>query len=190
MNHKPFIKMKNLLLIIAIVFSLGVSFAAHAQSNYDQVTLNVRLYPIQTIVVNPAQRTVNLDYSSPDDYNDGVSIELEDHLSIYSTGGFAVKVKSSSSTLESQHNDVTEDIDASDIKITATDGTNSSGSTFTDLNLTDQYEVLISNNTGGVNKNYNITYEAAGGDTYINKYFDVENPTTYSTYVQYTIEAQ
>lgn len=183
--------MKKILLIFALVLTVGFSVTTNAQSNYDQVNLNVRLFPIQTIVVNPGQKTVNLDYSSVANYNDGVSLTLEDHITIYSTGGFEVSVKSSSSTLKSAETSILADIDAIDIKIIAEEGTSSSlgSNTFPERNLTDQYEVLISNDTGGVNKNYNITYEAAGGNDYINKYFDVENPTTYSTYVQYTIEA-
>lgn len=182
--------MRKFLALAAFTFATVFTFNANAQSDYDQVTLNVRLYPIQTIVVNAGQKTVNLDYITVENYSDGVSLEQQDHLSVYSTGGFAVNVKSSSSTLESIHNDVTENINASDIKVTPALGTSAlSGSTLNAINLTDQNQVLISNSIGGVDKTFNITYEAAGADAYVNKYFDVENPTTYSTYVVYTIEA-
>src|SRR5690554_8136294 len=82
-----------------ILSSMMIAFgiAAQAQSN---VTLNVKLNPIQTLVVNPAQETVELEYSSKDDYANGVtSGALTDHLSVFSTGGFAVTVKSADTHL-------------------------------------------------------------------------------------------
>lgn len=75
-----------------ILTSLMLAFGIIAQaqnSNTGHVTLNVKLNPIQTLVVNPAQETVDLEYSSKDDYANGVtSGALTDHLSVFSTGRF------------------------------------------------------------------------------------------------------
>lgn len=84
--------MKNL--IIVSFFALGLP-TAYAQN----VTLNVKLKPIQTLVVNSRQRTVDLEYNSKEDYKNGVSKTNADHLNIYSTGGFQVNVKSATATM-------------------------------------------------------------------------------------------
>ncbi len=182
--------MKKLAIFTLATLAIALTSKTYAQAS-DEVTLNVRLHPIQTIIVNGSQKTVNLDYITTDDYASGVELEQEDHLSIYSTGGFQVSVKSNSSTLESAHQDVTENINASDIQITPSQGTSPlAGSTLQAISLSDQDQPLISNTIGGVGRTFNIKYEGAGGDAYVNKYFNVENPTTYTTTVVYTIEAQ
>jgi len=184
----------------AVIFTLGILALVLTPKAYgqttnnvdsDEVTLNVRLYPIQTIVVNSSQKIVNLDYQTTDDYANGVALDQADHLNIYSTGGFQISAKSSTTTLESAHQDVPENIDASDIIITPSLGTSGlSGTNFQTISLTNQDQPIISNPTGGVNKTFNIKYEAAGADAYVTKYFNVENPTTYTTTVVYTLEAQ
>ena len=84
--------MKNL--IIASFIVLGLS-TVQAQN----VTLNVKLQPIQTLVVNSSQNNVDLIYTSKDDYKNGVTSTKPDQLSIYSTGGFEVKVKSATASM-------------------------------------------------------------------------------------------
>lgn len=184
--------MKNMkkFAVLVCLFVIAGTSALMAQSSAN-ATLNVRLHPIQTIVVNPAQNIVNLDYVTETDYASGVSSEQKDHLTVYSTGAFVVKANSSSSTLESNHQDVTENIDASDIVIRPEQGSNQlSGATFTTINLSDQAQSIISNSTGGVDRTFNINYAGAGANSYVNKFFNVENPTVYTTTVIYTIEAQ
>lgn len=105
--------MKNL--IIASFIVLGLS-TVQAQN----VTLNVKLKPIQTLVVNNIQTTVNLEYSSKEDYSTGVTSTNADHLSIYSTGGFEVKVKSAAASMATTAGSKT--IYANSIQITASAG--------------------------------------------------------------------
>src|SRR5690606_14460417 len=97
-QHKRRIKtqiMKKRFLGLALVLT---AFAANAQDT-DQVALNVKLYPIQTIVVNAAN--VDLEYKTKTDYANGVTVSQGDHLTVYSTGGFTVNVKSETATLTS-----------------------------------------------------------------------------------------
>src|SRR5690606_41588255 len=89
--------MKNMKkMLIAAIAVLGITVTSQAQTT---VTLNVKLKPIQTLVVNPAQSQVDLNYSSTEDYLNGVVSMQEDHLKIYSTGGFQVKVRSASNKI-------------------------------------------------------------------------------------------
>ena len=173
---------------LILAFGLMLSTITFAQST-GNVSLNVRLYPIQTIMVNPLQETVNLDYTTATDYSAGVSSMQTNHLSVYSTGGFIVSVKSTSASLTNTIN--SDAISSSDIKIVASEGSSNSmaGVTYSspvDLSMTTT--PLFSNSTGGVAKNFNVKYTAQGDlNAYINKYYNAQNPTVYSTTVVYEI---
>lgn len=186
--------MKKIILTSAIIFGAAVATFAQTsvpvteiQKRTDFTTLNINLYPIQTLEVNAAQKNVNLDYKTKNDYANGVSSDQKNHLSIYSTGGFNVKVRSVSDKLAG----VKDNIDAIDVKVTPKDGTNNplTGGTLTAKQLTTNPEIIITNSAGGVDKNFDINYEAKGNDKYVNKYYNSESPTTYSTTVIYSIEA-
>ena len=87
--------MKRIIVASLIMFA-GITAQAQTAPVTDNVTLNVKLHPIQTLVVNESQKTVDLDYKTEVDYATGVSSKvLVDHLTVYSTGGFKVTVRSS-----------------------------------------------------------------------------------------------
>lgn len=175
--------------LVAAIAVLGVTFTSQAQTT---TTLNVKLHPIQTLVVNPAQNQVDLNYQSTGDYLNGVSSTQEDHLKIYSTGGFQVKVKSASDNLESSSNAVTSTLAANTIQISASNGSEGiTGAEFFSTELQDNVNegLIIKSTVGGVDKTFNVQYQGAGGDQYVNLYNSAENPTVYSTVVTYTITA-
>ncbi|MEO8254224.1 MAG: hypothetical protein ABI554_07520 [Flavobacterium sp.] len=175
-------------IIIASFLVLGL-VKMNAQTATDNVTLNVKLHPIQTLVVNPAQKTVNLDYNTVGDYKDGVTSTQADHLTIYSTGGFQVKVKSAGDLAETSAG--TEKIATNSIQITAKAGTNGlTAATYSSTSLESTEKSLITSTTGGVDKKINIEYKGAGADAYVNKYIAGQNPTIYTTTVTYTIVSQ
>ena len=169
-------------LIIASFIVLGLS-TVQAQN----VTLNVKLNPIQTLVVNNGQ-TVNLEYSSKDHYKNGVTFTNNDHLNIYSTGGFQVKVKSATASL----NNGTKNIEAKSILLTATAGTDgiTSATYSKNVELSTAEALLVSSTIGGVNKNISVAYKGAGGDAYVNNYIAGQTATVYTTELTYTIVSQ
>lgn len=116
-------KTKNVLVAAAFLISglLNVSegFAQPTQQRSDDVTLNIKLRPIQTITINPAQKAVNLIYDTKDKYDKGVSREYADHIEVFSTGGFTVSVKSNGDFVRRTGS---ETIVAGDVKIIATKG--------------------------------------------------------------------
>ncbi|MEG0529562.1 MAG: hypothetical protein RR578_04425, partial [Bacilli bacterium] len=67
--------MKKAAFILTILCAL-VSGVAFGQA---QATLNVKLYPIQTIVIG-GNNTVNLEYKTKDNYLNGVTSDMKDHL--------------------------------------------------------------------------------------------------------------
>ncbi|MBE4947986.1 hypothetical protein [Chryseobacterium culicis] len=173
--------MKNL--ILASFALLG--FATLKAQN---VTLNVRLKPIQTLVVNNAQKTVNLDYVTKDDYANGVTSVNADHLSIYSTGGFQVKVKSANAALQSGG----KNIQSNTIQIKASAGSEAvNGAQYAqNVQLSPNETTLVSSSNGGVDKKINIEYKGAGANTYLDNYIAGQDPTVYTTELTYTIISQ
>lgn len=176
--------MKRIHLFITML--LLATFANSVSAQSDNATLKIRLYPIQTITINPAQKGVDLDYKTVNDYKNGVSSTQANHLTVYSTGAFTIKVKSGTATLQGTRSS----IDASDVNIAALAGTNQLvNAVYESRNLNNADQILITSAVGSVNKNFNIIYKAAGGDKFVDKYFKTENPTVYTTTVTYTIES-
>ncbi|WP_294204777.1 hypothetical protein [uncultured Chryseobacterium sp.] len=156
--------------------------------NAQSVTLNVRLKPIQTLVINSAQKVVNLDYATKDDYANGVSSVNADHLSIYSTGGFQVKVKSANAVMQNG----AKSIQANSIQIKATAGSEAvTGAQYAqNVQLSATEATLVTSTVGGVDKKINIEYKGAGANAYLDNYIAGQTPSVYSTELTYTIIAQ
>lgn len=176
--------MKIKLLLVLLL----VSFITFSQNT--DVTLNIVLKPIQTITIDPTQKVVNLTYDTKDKYADGVSRTYADHIEVFSTGGFIINVKGSGNLTNSKIS--TQSIPLSDVSITASNGSNTTGNfTYPIVRLsTTNNKTLISSNSGGRNLKYNVTYDnsLATGDRYINKYFNSEsNESVYTTTLTYTI---
>ena len=154
------------------------------QGAEDKVTLNIILKPIQTLVVNPTQKTVDIVYENPEDYSEGVTVEKEEHLTLYSTGGFAVQVKSSTDLLEAN----SQSIDASSIMIAATAADIADyEQNYVELSTTAQE--LMSSTSGVVNGKVDVLYSGKGSNAYLNKQQGYTQ-TVFTTEVTYTIIAQ
>lgn len=155
----------------------------------DNVTVNLKFKPVQSIVVNPYQETVNLVYATKDDYRDGVSEKMEDHLTVFSTGGFVVNVKSDG---DFKRGDGTMVIPAGDMKITVENGTdNTETANFTTQSLSTSDLPVITANKGGNELKYNVTYDnktAESSYDYINRYIHGDgSESVYMAQVTYTI---
>lgn len=181
--------MKKITLFTIILFALTSSVKSQITG---EVTLNVNLNAIQTLIIN--QQEVNLNYVEIADYANGVTSLQENHLKIYSTGAFNVKVKSLHDQIARVGTDPTATIESSGIFVTATQGASGilTGAElgYESVGLTTTDQLLISSNLGTINTDFNITYKGQGGDAYVNKYFNNEIPTVYTTTVIYTIAAQ
>ncbi|UFH32261.1 hypothetical protein LNP04_00745 [Chryseobacterium sp. C-71] len=169
--------------IITSIAILGVGTLS-AQN----VTLNVRLKPIQTLVVNNAQKNVDLNYVTKNDYANGVSSMNADHLNIFSTGGFQVKVKSGNSALQNGN----KSIEANTIQIIATAGSDAvNGAQYAqNVQLSNNETMLVSSSNGGVDKKISIEYKGEGQNKYLDNYIAGQDPTVYTTELTYTIVSQ
>ena len=176
--------------VIATLFSLTVNAQASASTDKSATaTLNVNLYPVQSIVVNSLQKKVDLDYNTTTAYKYGVASLQEDHLEVYSVGGFAVSVASSDNLTNGDDN-----IPSSDIKITPSEGTikplAGAKLSFTGVELSTTAQKIISSDLGANNATFNIEYGAKGNNEYFARYKKSDSPTVYTTTVTYTIAAQ
>lgn len=170
-------------IILAAILMLGL-----VTVNAQNVTLNVNLKPIQTLVVSPTLKVVNLNYTTTDDYKNGVSSTNTDQLTIYSTGGFQVRVKSASASMQNTG----KSMEVNTIQIKATAGSDPvTGAQYTqNVQLSNTEATLVTSTKGGVDKKISIEYKGAGANAYIDNYIASQNPTVYTTELTYTIVSQ
>ncbi|MCK9436204.1 MAG: hypothetical protein M0Q12_03225 [Synergistaceae bacterium] len=177
---------KNLFFVSALIlFGLATVNSVKAEDN-DVVTVNLKFQPIQSIVVNPDQKTVDLLYASKDDYADGVSAEMPDHLEVFSTGGFIVQANTGGDFTRTAGGSIS----AADVILKATQGTSTTIGSFTDVPLSTTPTTLITADQGGRALKYNVTYDNTAGanDAYFNKYIKADvNESVYTATVTYTI---
>lgn len=182
--------MKKIILFAAILFA-GVSVVKAqdiTENEESTVTLNVKLKPVQSIVVQN-NTTVDLEYATLANYNTGVSSKvLQDHLKVTTAGAFKIDVEAVNLTATGT-DDV---IEANTIKIVATDGASVlEGAEYTaEFFLGNDEKTLISTGKGGLEKTFNIQYVGMGDYGYLEKFMDPESGTVYTTQVIYTISPQ
>lgn len=181
--------MKKIITSLTFTTILGITSAsANSGPGDGSVTLNVKLNPIQTLTVNSNQKVVDLEYKTKDDYLQGVASTQENHLTVFSTGGFNINVKSSDAQLTGSQ----DNIEASSIQITAANGSGTAieSTGFETKALGGSGQTIVSSDVGGSELNFNVTYKGKGENEYINKYYNAENPTVYTTTVMYEIVAK
>ena len=194
-------KRKNLFFVSALIlFGLATVNSVKAEGNgngngnggsstqsTDQVTVNIKFKPVQSIVVNPVQKTVDLLYASKGNYADGVSAIMNDHLEVFSTGGFIVTANTGGDFTRADGGSIS----AADVILKATQGTGTSIGSFSDVSLSTTSKTLITATAGGTALKYNVTYDnttAGGSNNYINKYIHNDSPeSVYTATVTYTI---
>ncbi|MCX8523282.1 hypothetical protein OF897_05010 [Chryseobacterium formosus] len=161
-----------------------VAFATTAKAQ-NQVKLNVILRPIQTLTIKEDQKDVNLEYVTTADYQNGVSKTNDNHLTIYSTGGFQVKVQANNANMELNGKNMA----VSTIKLTTSAGSQAlENATYKqDLPLSASETTIVSSTSGAVNKNVNVKYQGGGANTYIDNYVAGQNPSTYKATLVYSI---
>lgn len=178
-------KRKNLFFVSALIL-FGLANVNSVKAESDEATVNIKFRPIQSIVVNPGQKTVDLVYATNADYANGVSAEMLDHLEVFSTGGFTVTANTGGDFTRTAGGSIS----AADVILKATQGTSTTIGSFTDVPLSTTPTTLITATEGGTTLKYNVTYDNTAGasDAYINKYIkDDGTESVYTAKVTYTI---
>ena len=192
--------MKKVFLAAVTLISVAFVGTANAQdSNTGTATVNIKLKGIHTLTVNPTQSIVNLEYITKDDYNDGVGVTQANHLKIFSTGAFEIKVKANDNFISSVGSN-TETINASTVTVTPSAGSGDGSKPITGTpNYTPQNlgvgedKEIVSNSTGGRDFTINVNYKGAGADAYLDKFNKSRNSSelnVFTTQVTYTILAK
>lgn len=157
-----------------------------AQVQNGSVRLNVVLSQVQSLTVNQSQGQVDLRFSRKEDFRDGVDINERNHLNVFSSGRFVVKV-SAQSDLQRPGGRA---IPASTIAVTpmATGGiTQVPGMTTANnvsLSPRESRTIIKSPTHGTIATSFDVLYHASGEG-----YALLDNGT-YSATVVYTIEAE
>jgi hypothetical protein len=177
------------LVICGMVCVNSVKAQENNQEN-NVVTVSLKFKPVQSIVVNPDSKTVDLEYTTKENYDKGVSKKMEDHLTVFSTGGFVVNVRSDGNF--KRVGDETKFIPASDMKITVENGTDTETGNFTTQNLSTSDLPVITANEGGNELKYSVTYDNTSAESSY-KYININNfhsdtqEVVYTAQVTYTI---
>lgn len=165
--------MRKILFLILLLFSATM----FAQTS-DNVNVSIVLRHVQSIVVNPTQKNVELVYDSETKYASGIISNQQEHLKVFSSAGFAIQVKSNSPSFEG--------IELGDMKVMAEAVNPNPNYSFSEVILSQTATDLIVSGRGGRNLLFNIVYDNAGGS---DKYFDKE-AKSYTADVQYSILPQ
>lgn len=163
---------------------------ANAQSGSGTVTINLTFSPVQTISVATSQETIDILYATTDDYQEGVSVVQDDHLTVFSTGGFIVSVEASSKNFTRVGG--SETIPASDVVVRPSGGTsNQTGSEYFEAALSSSTQPIITSETGGRDLKYNVLYDnttAGSANRYLDRYVKTDGmETAYRSHITYTI---
>lgn len=175
---------------IAAFIICGMVCVNSVKAQTNQVTVNIIFQPVQSIVVNSAQETVDLVYATKDNYNEGVSGTFADHLIVFSTGGFEVSVNAEDANFV-RTGEGGGKIPVSHVILSAWEGSTTNPE-FTPHNvpLSTTPTALITSTAGGNELKYSVKYDnttEGSGYKYIDKYIHSDTESVYTAQVTYTI---
>lgn len=171
--------------MVSFVF-FALPYMLYAQPTSGSVKLNVVLSQVQSLTINESQGQVDLNFSSKEDFKRGVNINERNHLNVFSSGRFVIKV----STQGDLNHSGGKSIPASTIAVTplATGGTTHipGMTTGNSINLSPQEAktIIKSPSHGTVATSFDVLYHASGQG-----YAMLDNGT-YSATIVYTIESE
>ena len=158
------------LIFAAFAFTGYVLLSAQQNSNF-KCKIKAYLDPCGEY----CPKVVNLDYVTKDDYANGVSSVNADHLNIYSTGGFQIKVKSTNAALQNG----AKNIQANTMQIKATAGSEPvTGAQYAqNTQLSANETTSVTSAIAGLDKKISIEYKGAGSNTYLDNYISGQTLT-------------
>ena len=168
--------------IICICTIIASCFSVKAQNN-AQANLNVQLNTIQSIRINEGQSDVTIALNTADEYINGKSSSLQDHIEIMSSSDYEIKVSASSNLVGDAAS-----IDIGTVSIIPSLGSigeSTQGAlNLSPINLSLADNTIVQSSQGDSKRSFNIEYHVSGGEEYLNK------PTgSYNTLITYTIIA-
>ncbi len=175
--------MKNYLLVF--VFITGFLFV----QGQTAVRLNIVLNHVQNLTVNAAQETTTLTYNTVEDYSKGVEVLQKEHLNVFSTSPFVVKVRVENQDFVQIGADQQNRMRLPNISVKATSAEQGNGMILEQKILSLQESALITADNPAFNHKFDITYKGPGDNEMI-KYSEFGKITTFTNVVMYSIEAK
>lgn len=183
-------------LIAASLFSVN-SVMAQATA-FDNVTVNLKFKPVMSITVASSQKTVNFLYEKEEDYRSGVTAQsFTEHLTVFSSGGFEVKLSTTEPNFTSENTNTT--IPVSSVSVMAlANGNHTNAYTEGSVGVAHNLSLsstgpFIKSDKGGIDLKFDVEYDDSGFDAakFINGYNptekDTEGYTVFETTLTYTI---
>lgn len=175
--------MKNYLSIFVFV---ACSLFAQAQTS---VRLNIVLNHVQNLTVNPAQESTTLTYNTVEDYAKGVEVTQKDHLNVFSTSPFVIKVKVENADFVQIGTDNQNRMRLPNISVRASSAEEGNGMILEQNILSLQERALITGNNPAFDHKFDVTYKGPGDNEMI-KYSEFGKVNTFTNLVMYSIEAK
>lgn len=178
-------KFKTRLFLLIVIFS-SKGYTAFGQAN---VRLNIVLNQVQKIEINPNQTTLTLVYSSLEDYQQGVELTRESHISVFSTEPFEVKVLLINKESMGNPSSLKQNNEFPQVRIKAKSNLTNPAVTFPIVKLSSLGRTLISASTAIVGVAYDVTYFGPGENT-MARYLENNETSNFSNDILYSIETK
>jgi hypothetical protein len=178
--------MKKLSGYLSMLCITGCCLTVSAQ---ESVRVNVVLHRVQNLTVNPAQQTTTLTYKTLDDYQNGVEVLQKEHLNVFSTTGYVVKVRLADPRYTQVIAGNEEQADMPAIRVSAR---SAAAQPLTEL--TPQFagatnETIISNRSASMNEVFDVLYQGPGNNA-MSRFVKGAEVTELFNTVLYSIEAR
>lgn len=177
--------MKKYFALLTVIL-LGVSLNQAVAQN--SATVNINLSVQQSIIVDVASRTVNIDIDQPEDYVNGkASTPINNHLQVVSSGGFTISATALGNFMNGADN-----IPLSALTITPGIGSSTVAligelSTPATAMVATVAKTIITSTGGSADAKFPINYGISAGTGGVNLINKPEG--TYTTTITYTIAA-
>ena len=201
MKTKNFL-LTGALLIVALFSVNGVMAQVQDYTTNATTTSAVKVSlifnPIQSIQVNPDQKEINFEYSTPNDYTQGIDEKSqlkEDHLTVYHSGPFNVTITSTNFVNTNNSGDI---IYGDHVFVSAEIGKSPTDfqGTITpaapvSLNQYAAGSQFIASDNGAMGLTFDVLYDHSNANIadYLKRNLN-NKKTTYQATVTYTIAAQ
>ncbi|MBE8719307.1 hypothetical protein [Sphingobacterium pedocola] len=178
--------MKNLFRYFSVLCIAGSCLTVTAQQS---ARVHVVLHRVQNLTVNPTQQTTTLTYKTLDDYQNGVEVLQKEHLNVFSTTGYVVKVRLGAPRYHQLIAGNEEQVDMPAIRISAQSVAAQPLTEFTPQFAGATNETIISNRSASMTEVFDVRYQGPGNNV-MSRFVQGAEVTELSNTVVYSIEAR
>lgn len=171
------------------VFFIGLLFLLKVMPAWAQhsatVSVNVILNPVQVINVNPNQQTVNIEYKSVSDYENGVEVVQQEHILVFSTSPYEVNVSMPDGFANAPENLSEMSFPTIEIAATARNDVGETSQSFIELSSIGKR--LISNTHPQQSTLLDVVYKGRGNNVMVDAINQYGEKVVFSSRIVYTI---